>query len=257
MRNEQNNKYNEYCKLLGVDQTASLKEIQDAYYKQALKTHPDKSKQASEETFIKVKEAYDYLIKNASVSVKDHLIEKNKEILQRINQQYNSLIDQLDVDPENNNPDIWQAVIRQYLYTKLPSSCACKATFWEIWEKQPENKKFFPLLLAAENNHITIAKLFLEKLSQENNVYANVAINLSIKHKNNKMVNFLLAQKIIEIDAWYKDMAKNYIESISLTYSYDSLNKKRKSENDLMNAIVTTDDFSAKRQALQKYPRLL
>ena len=58
-----------YYAILGLSDNSSLDEIKKAYKKMSLKHHPDVTGIDSTEDFIKIKEAYDFLIKNHKETV--------------------------------------------------------------------------------------------------------------------------------------------------------------------------------------------
>lgn len=62
----------DYYELLGISQSSSLEEIKKAYHKLALEFHPDINPDTTDQ-FNKIKEAYDFLIKNHKPLKKDYL----------------------------------------------------------------------------------------------------------------------------------------------------------------------------------------
>ena len=57
----------DYYKILGVSPDCSIEDIKKAYKKLALKYHPDHNPNTKED-FLKIQEAYDFLLKNHGVS---------------------------------------------------------------------------------------------------------------------------------------------------------------------------------------------
>lgn len=56
----------DYYSVLGVSKDASLKQIKDAYYKLAMKHHPDKNQGNLTQKYREIKEAYDILSNESS-----------------------------------------------------------------------------------------------------------------------------------------------------------------------------------------------
>lgn len=63
MGTEMHNQIKLYLATLGLDKTATKDDIKNAYRRLALQFHPDKSRFDSHDTFAKIKEAYEFLIK--------------------------------------------------------------------------------------------------------------------------------------------------------------------------------------------------
>ena len=53
--------YKKACNILKINRKHLTKEVKQAYFRQALKYHPDKNPEDNGEKFKEVKEAYDYL----------------------------------------------------------------------------------------------------------------------------------------------------------------------------------------------------
>tara|TARA_B110000208_G_scaffold191674_1_gene259499 strand:- start:526 stop:1341 length:816 start_codon:yes stop_codon:yes gene_type:complete len=85
-----------YYDILGIDKTANLSEIKNAYRKLAVKYHPDKnSEMNASEMFIEITEAYNYLIENHNNNFKENFLKEflNKENFNKsINMFFNAFI---------------------------------------------------------------------------------------------------------------------------------------------------------------------
>jgi len=114
----------DYYKILGVSSNSSIEDIKKAYKKLALKYHPDINPDTKED-FLKIQEAYDFLLKNHGVSSENTFNSFNKifsDMFRTINEPiFRQKIVSLDVSIE----EAMQGNVTKVLNLFIDVPCTC------------------------------------------------------------------------------------------------------------------------------------